>query len=36
LEKARIGRAAAEAGMKGLQEALAEARRPWWRKALGR
>ena len=35
-EKARMGRAAAEAGLEGLREALAEARRPWWRKVLGR
>ncbi len=31
-EKARMGRAAAEAGLEGLREALAEARRPFWRR----
>jgi hypothetical protein len=35
LERARLGRAAAEAGMKELREALAEARRPFWRRWLG-
>ncbi len=34
-EKARMGRAAAEAGLVGLREALAEARRPFWRRWLG-
>src|SRR5687767_13485875 len=35
LEKARLGRAAAEVGMQGLREALAEAKRPFWRRWLG-
>ena len=34
-EEARIGRAVAEAEVKGLREALEEARRPFWRRWLG-
>jgi sarcosine oxidase gamma subunit len=34
-EAARIAAASAEGETKGLHKALAEARRPWWRRWLG-